>query len=364
MDIINLENFLKNKGEKNYRLKQIKKAVFVDLIDDWDEAATLSKELREEIKKEFPISSVEMLSLLESKNKDSTKAVFKLKDGNVIEVVLMKHLNTKDDDAKAGRNTVCVSSQAGCAMNCGFCATGKMGLKRNLTGEEIIDQVLFFARHLRQWQGETLTSNVKVSPCHERYEKVNNIVFMGMGEPFLNYDNTIQAIRILNDKDGFNLGIRHISVSTCGIIPGIEKFAEENLQVNLAISLHSADDKTRTKLMPINKTYPLADLMKAVDNYIKKTNRKVMFEYLLIDGINDSEEDARKLAKLMKNSLYHINLIKYHNTGNELKPSPQAKRTQFFDALKKLGVSVTFRVSFGEDILAACGQLAGKIKVL
>ena len=347
MDIINLEKFLKERGEKDYRLKQVKKAVFVDLVNNWDEATTLSRELREEIKKEFPISSLEPLRAVESKNKDSIKAVFKLKDGNIIESVLMRHLNTKEDDAKTGRNTICVSSQAGCAMNCGFCATGKMGLKRNLTSEEIIDQVLFFARFLR-----LSTSNV------------NNVVFMGMGEPFLNYENTIQTIRILNDKDGFNLGIRHISISTCGIIPGIEKFAEENLQVNLAISLHSADDKTRTKLMPINKTYPLADLMKAVDNYIKKTNRKVMFEYLLIDGINDSEEDARKLAKLMKNSLYHINLIKYHDTSSGLKPSPQAKRTQFFDTLKKLGVSVTFRISFGEDILAACGQLAGKINNL
>src|SRR3989344_9135855 len=192
MDIINLEKFLKEKGEKDYRLKQVKKAVFVDLINNWDEAATLSKELREEIKKEFPISSVEMLSLLESKNKDSTKAVFKFKDGNVIEAVLMKHLNTKDDDAKAGRNTVCVSSQAGCAMNCGFCATGKMGLKRNLTSEEIIDQILFFARFLRQ----CLPSRQPLA-AHQQgvaLMAINNIVFMGMGEPFLTYDNTIQAI--------------------------------------------------------------------------------------------------------------------------------------------------------------------------
>ena len=144
MDIINLEKFLKDMGESGYRLKQIKKAVFVDLIKDWEEATTLSKELREEIKKEFPVFNLETLNIIESKNKDSVKAVFKLKDGNVIETVLMKHLNTKEDDAKAGRNTVCVSSQAGCAMNCGFCATGKMGLKRNLTSEEIIDQILFF----------------------------------------------------------------------------------------------------------------------------------------------------------------------------------------------------------------------------
>jgi len=345
MDIIKLEKFLKEKGEKEYRLKQIKKAVFCDLINNWDEATTISKELREEIKKDFPVLNLETLKIVESKNKDSIKAVFKLKDGNVVETVLMKHLNKKDDDAKAGRNTVCVSSQVGCSMNCSFCATGKMGLKRNLTGEEIIDQVLFFARYLRLSTAS-----------------VNNVVFMGMGEPFLNYDNTIESIKILNDKDGFNLGIRHISVSTCGIAPGIEKLADENMQVNLAISLHSADDETRSKLMPINKTYPLTVLMKAVDNYIKKTNRKVMFEYLLIDGINDSDDDARKLIKLMKNSLYHVNLIKYHDTGNNLKPSSQAKRTQFFDTLKKLGVSVTFRMSFGEDILAACGQLAGGIE--
>ena len=347
MDIINLGKFLKDMGEKPYRLKQIKKAVFCDLINNWDEATTLSKELREEFQKVFLISSLEKLNLLESKNKDSTKAIFKLKDGNIIETVLMRHLNAKDDTAKAGRNTVCVSSQAGCAMNCGFCATGKMGLKRNLTSEEIIDQVLFFARFLR-----LSTSNV------------DNVVFMGMGEPFLNYDNTIEAIRILNDKDGFNLGIRHISVSTCGIAPGIAKFADENFQANLAISLHAADDKTRSQLMPINDTYPLVVLMKEADDYVKKTNRKVMFEYLLIDGVNDRPEDAVNLAKLMKNKLYHVNLIKYHDTGGDFKPSPQAKRTQFFDAIKKLGVSATFRVSFGEDILAACGQLAGKINVL
>lgn len=343
-------------GEKNYRLKQIKKAVFCDLINNWDEATTLAKELREVLKKEFLISSLESLNLIESKNKDSVKAIFKLKDGNIIETVLMRRLNTKEDEARAGRNTVCVSSQAGCAMKCGFCATGKMGLKRNLTGEEIIDQVLFFAQYLR-----LSTSNV------------DNVVFMGMGEPFLNYDNTIEAIRILNDKDGFNLGIRHISVSTCGIAPGIAKFTDENFQANLAISLHATDDKTRSKLMPINNTYPLAVLMKAADDYVKKTNRKVMFEYLLIDGVNDRLEDANGLAKLMKNSLYHINLIKYHdharNAGKpaceagkpQYKPSPQEKRTQFFDTLKKLGVSVTFRISFGEDILAACGQLAGKM---
>jgi len=335
-------------GEKSYRLKQIKKAIFVDLIKSWEEATVLPKDLRAILEKEFPIFGMEVASLLESKKKDSVKAAFKLKDGLLIETVLMKHLQ--------GRNTVCVSSQAGCAMKCGFCATGKMGLKRNLTSEEIVDQVLFFARFLLSKDYPWTKS--KGSPW--KGALINNIVFMGMGEPFLNYDNIIEAIKIINDKDGFNLGIRHISISTCGIIPGIEKKSDEGLQCNLAISLHSADNETRSKLMPINKTYPLPALMKAVDNYIKKTGRKVMFEYLLIDGINDGKEDAFKLAKLMKNSLYHVNLIKYHDTGGGFKPSGQEKRRQFFDMLKKQGVSATFRVSFGEDILAACGQLAGK----
>lgn len=335
MNIIKIEKFLRNNKKPGYRLKQIKKAVFGDLIENWREAKTLPEELRLTLEKDFPIFGLELVKLLESKNKDSVKAIFKLKDGNIIEAVLMKHKN--------GRNTICVSSQAGCAMECGFCATGRLGLKRNLTSEEIIDQVLHFARSLKK-----------------KGQKVNNVVFMGMGEPFLNYDNLIEAIKILNNKDGFNLGIRHISISTCGIIPGIKKFADENLQCNLAVSLHAADDKTRTKLMPINATYPLTDLMQAVDDYIKKTNRKVMFEYLLIEKVNDSPEDARKLGDLMKNNLYHVNLIKYHKTGGQYKPSSESHRLKFFDLLKKSGVSVTFRVSFGEDILAACGQLGGR----
>lgn len=332
MDILIIEKFLSDNEKPKYRLKQIKKAVFGDLIESWRKATVLPEELRLTLEKEFPIFGPELASSLESKNKDSIKAFFRLKDDNIIESVLIRHKNE--------RNTICVSSQVGCVMGCDFCATGKMGLKRNLTGEEIIDQVLFFARLLKK-----------------KKQKINNVVFMGMGEPFLNYNNLIKAIKILNNKDGFNLGIRHISVSTCGIIPGIKKFADENLQCNLAVSLHAADDKTRTKLMPVNKAYPLAALMRSVDDYIKKTNRKVMFEYLLIEKVNDSPEDARKLADLMKNNLYHVNLIKYHKTGGQYKPSNDSRRLKFFDLLKKRGVSVTFRVSFGEDIFAACGQL-------
>lgn len=342
MNIIKLENYLKEKGEKPYRLKQIKKAVFCDLIEKWENATILPKNLREELENNFPLNSLRPMETVKSEDGRTIKTVFKIKGNFNIEVVLMRHLK--------GRNTVCVSSQAGCAMGCGFCATGKGGFKRNLESEEIVDQVLFFAR---------LLSLISRTPL-DGGNAVNNIVFMGMGEPFLNYENVMEALRILNDKDGLNIGARHISVSTCGVAPGIKKFADENFQVNLAVSLHSPDGDTRSMLMPINKLYPLESVMEAVDYYIAKTNRKVMFEYLMIEDINDTDKDAEKLAKLMKNSLYHLNLIKYHDTGSEFKPSSIKKQNIFFDKLKKLGVSVTFRASLGEDILAACGQLAGK----
>jgi 23S rRNA (adenine2503-C2)-methyltransferase len=342
MNLENLLKILKKQGQSAYREKQIKKSVYVRLINSWDDATDIPEKLRELFKKEIPLSSLVEVS---KKNDDNTtKLLFKTHDNNFIEAVLMRHIpNTKSqkDDVK-GRNTICISSQAGCPMNCTFCATGKLGFKRNLSSEEIIDQVLEFARLLKK-----------------ENQKVNNIVFMGMGEPFHNYDNVISAIKILNDKDGFNLGVRHISISTCGIAPAIKKFADEETQVNLAISLHAPNDKIRSRIMPVNKAYNLEKLFEAIDYYIKKTNRKVMFEYVLIAGINDSDENARELAKIMQKKLYHINLIKYHDTGS-FKSSSKKQQQRFFDILKKEGVSVTFRISFGENISAACGQLAAK----
>jgi 23S rRNA (adenine2503-C2)-methyltransferase len=275
-----------------------------------------------------------------------------LEDGERIESVLMKYEKDKN------RNTACVSSQVGCALGCGFCATGKAGFKRNLSVDEIVKQILFWARWLknnetlRQAQGEN---------------KINNLVFMGMGEPFLNYENVMSAIKILNDQKGFNLGARHFSISTAGIIGGINRLADEPLQINLAISLHAPNDKLRSKLMPINKKYPIKEILKAVDEYIAKTNRKVMFEYIMIDGVNDGEKQARALAKLMKKHLYHIrqaqckfvNLIPCNRVG-DFKPSPQEKIEKFKKILKEAGVQVSQRYSFGQDIQAACGQLAGK----
>lgn len=356
MDIKILENIIKENGYSSFRLKQAKKSVFARLVADWDEASDLPADLRTLLKEKAPICSLEPLSREESAKKDALKILFRARDGLLVEAVLMRH--------DRNRRTVCVSSQVGCAMNCFFCATGKLGFNRNLTAEEIIDQILYFARLLKATD-----------------EKITNVVYMGMGEPFNNYDNVMESVKILNDKDGFNLGARHISISTCGIASGIKRFAEENLpsygdcsarrvrglQVNLAISLHAPNDEIRSKIMPVNLAYPLGKLMPVIADYVAKTKRKVMFEYILLGGVNDSDECAREVAVLMKaNKLYHINLIKYHQTfaKNSATPtfyaSSQKQMNRFFDILKKAGVSCTVRISFGEDIAGACGQLAGR----
>ena len=313
-------------------MKQIKQAVFVNLINNWDEASNLGKDLRVALA-ETAVSSLKLVKTLKSADGYTEKVLFALADDEKIEAVLIK---SKDE-----RHTVCVSSQAGCSLACAFCATGKMGCKRDLTAEEIVDQVMYFARELKK-----------------KDTWVSNVVVMGMGEPFLNYDNVLKALRTLNDKDGFNMGARSLSVSTAGVIPGIQRFAHENFQVNLAISLHAPNDDLRSKLMPINRKYHLENLMKAVEEYVKLTNRKVFFEYLLIDGVNDSIGNAEELAALMKqNHLFHVNLIKYSITSGKFRPSPFERRENFKKTLEKHKIPVTFRVSFGEDISAACGQL-------
>jgi len=334
MDFLKINEFLKD--EPDYRLKQVKKAVFSDLIKDWDENTTLPKDLRQELSEKFPIEELKEEKVLVSKDGDTKKIVFKLKEGFLIESVLMKHRDK--------RCTVCVSSQVGCKMGCEFCATGQQGFKRNLSLSEIVDQILHFARILKKFS-----------------EKINNIVFMGMGEPFLNYDNVLGAIRVVNDKDGLNVGARHISISTAGITEGIEKLAKEPLQINLAISLHAPTDKLRLELMPINKNYPIEKILFAVDNYIKNTKRRVMFEYLMIDGVNDSEKEAKELALLLKKTLYFVNLISFNPVGHsEFKPSPGFKIEKFKEVLENSGITVTQRHRFGREIKAACGQLAGE----
>jgi 23S rRNA (adenine2503-C2)-methyltransferase len=330
MLIFNLQSILQ--AEPNYRLRQAEAAIFVDLISDWNEATNLPIKLREKLNEEYPLHIPAQLFC--SGDKQTVKAAVKLADGLTIETVLLRE--------KKGRNTICVSSAVGCALGCAFCATGALGFKRNLTTEEIINQVLLFARILKKED-----------------DKITNIVFMGMGEPFLNYESVLAAIKKLNDKDGMNLGARRFSISTAGIIPGIQKFASEALEINLAVSLNAASEEKRSQLMPSNDQYPLERLFKAVDNYILKTHRKVFFEYLLLRGVNDSFADARSLARLMKKPLYHVNLINYNETG-KFKPSDRETVRNFFNELEQSGVSVTLRRSFGSDIAAACGQLAGK----
>ncbi len=323
-------------GQPDYRVAQAKRAFAVEYLGGWDDLSTFPKALREDLAKDIPWTSITPVTTQVSKAGDTVKTLFALADGKKIEAVLMRH--------EGGRNTVCLSSQVGCPMACTFCATGTMGLKRNLTTDEMFDQVVHYARYLKPMQAH-----------------VTNVVFMGMGEPMHNYDAVMASIRLMNDPQGFNLGARHISISTCGIVPGIDKLAEEPLQVNLAISLHSAIDKTRTSLMPVNVPYPLKKLMASIDTYAEKTNRKVFFEYLLLDGINDTKEEAKALAGLLQHNfrLYHVNLIKFHDTAHdEYKPTATDSRLRFMRWLQEYGVPVTHRRTFGEDIDAACGQLA------
>lgn len=336
MDISKLEEILKD--ESKYRLKQANEAIFKNFISDWSEATFFTKELREKLNKECPLEI--KADILVSKKEDSIKAKITLKDNLQVETVLMRH--------KDNRNTVCVSSQVGCPLGCLFCATGKMGLKRSLTFNEIIEQVIFFNRYLKK-----------------ENKNVTNVTFMGMGEPFLNYDNVLSAIKIFNDAKYFNIGVRSISISTAGIIEGINKLSNESLHVNLAISLHAPNDELRKKLMPINKKYPLQEILKAVDKYIEKTKRKVMFEYILIKNINDSDNNAKELAKIMNKKLYFVNLILYNETASvnvkankvEVFKASEPKRVESFRAiLEKLNIRYTQRYKFGDDINAACGQ--------
>jgi 23S rRNA (adenine2503-C2)-methyltransferase len=339
MDIEKLEEVLKN-GPK-YRLLQAKEAIFKNFISNWDEATFFTKELREELNKKCPLEIAS--DVLVSKESDSVKAKITLHDGYEIESVLMRH--------KDGRNTVCVSCQVGCPMNCEFCATGKMGLKRNLTAGEILEQVIFFDRYLKKGIPNQVGNDIRVT----------NVTFMGMGEPFLNYENVWTAVKFLNDPKGFNIGVRSISISTSGIVAGIKKLADEPLHVNLAISLHAPNDKLRSELMPVNKMHNLKELFEAIDSYIAKTKRKVMFEYVLIDGVNDTEECARELAKLMNKKLYFVNLILYNDTG--IFKASKTKQVEKFKAiLDKAEIHFTQRYRFGDDIKAACGQFATQKK--
>jgi 23S rRNA (adenine2503-C2)-methyltransferase len=334
MDISKLGTILED--QPDYRIEQAREAVLGSLVEDWSRVIGLPKDIREKLAAGCPLGID--AKIFSSQGGDSIKAVVAFPDGLKAETVLMRH--------RDARNTVCVSSQIGCPMNCSFCATGKMGFKRNLTASEIVEQVVLFARLLKK-EGE----------------RVTNIVFMGMGEPFMNYDNVIGAVKIINDPKALGIGARHISISTVGVADGIEKLIDEPLQVNLAISLHAPNDELRSKLMPANKRYPLDVVFASILRYVKNTNRRVMFEYIMIDGVNDSDVFARELAALIKNrlslKLAFVNLIRYNPTG-VFKPSPQIRVDAFKKILEDEHIEVTERYRFGRQIKAACGQLAAK----
>lgn len=332
MNLEKLEEILEN--EPKYRLQQVRQAVFLEAVGSWDEVSTLPKNLREKLNKEVPLEI--KAEVLESGDGRSRKALITLEDGEKIETVLMQ--------SKSGRVTACVSSQVGCALGCSFCATGKMGFSRDLTIGEIVDQVLLWNRDLKKGR---------------RNSRVDHVVVMGMGEPFLNYENVMEAIKVMNSEDGLGIGARKISISTVGIVPGILSLAESGLPINLAISLHASNDRLRVQLMPIAVSYSLKKIFEAVDMYIEKTNRKVMFEYLMIDGVNDDLRYARELVELFKRkSLYMLNLINYNQTGI-YRPSRPEQIKRFMGILEKNHINATLRHSFGHDIGAACGQLAG-----
>jgi len=321
-------------GLKNYRLQQLYRAATKELLADVADVSVLPKELRTTLAAEgFAFDSVEPVVVQHSNDKQTIKGLFRLHDGNEVEAVLMQHFNE--------RNTVCISSQSGCAYACAFCSTGQAGFTRHLTPTEIFDQARYFARHLAA-EGR----------------KITNIVFMGMGEPFHNYDAVMDAVRLLNDGQGLGLGHRHITISTVGIVPQIDAFADEGVQVNLAISLHAPTDEVRSSIMPVNKKWGVADLMAAVERYIAKTNRKVFFEYVMLDGVNDRPHDAEALARLMRGPLHHVNIIPYNMTPDAKLGATGDERIRAFTAiLEAKGVVCTVRIPMGRDIAAACGQL-------
>lgn len=330
MNVAKIQEILKD--EPKFRAKQVYEAVFAKFAENWDEVTTLSKELREKLQAEAPLDI--KAEFIESGDKDTVKAVIEMEGGKV-ETVLMRH--------EDGRNSVCVSSQIGCALGCKFCYTGQHGFVRNLDSYEIVEQVLLFARYLKKFN-----------------ERVSNVVYMGMGEPFLNYEEVMKSVKFLNDEDTFNIGARKISISTAGIIDGIKRFAKEPLQVNLALSLHAPNQGIRNELMPISKNYRYDALLEAVAEYIKRTNRKVLLEYVLIRNINDSEECALELVNVLKvklGRLFTVNLVSYNPTG-KYQPSSPETMTAFKRILEKEGIETVQRFSFGRDIKAACGQLA------
>lgn len=331
-----LEKHLMERGEKKYRATQLFKWIYEKRVSNFDDMSDVSKKFRDVLNSEYELKKPTIF--VKQLSKDGTiKLLLELEDGNKVETVLMRY--------NYG-NVACVTSQVGCNMGCSFCASGLLKKKRNLEVKELVGQILVLDDLLKE-EGNG--------------ERVTHIVVMGTGEPFDNYDNVLDFIKILNHPYGFAIGARHITVSTCGIVPKIYDYAHEGLQINLAISLHAPNNEIRNKIMRINHIYPIEELMEAVRYYEKTVNRRVTFEYILLKGINDSKECALELAKLIKGTLAYVNLIPY-NPVNEMKYARSDDKSvhAFMDTLMKKGVTATVRKEFGTDIDAACGQLRAK----
>ena len=336
-DYVEVKTMIEEWKQPKYRTDQIWNGLYEQLVNSPDNISTLPADLQSKLSANFEFDALEPVTYIESKDKETVKYLFQLNDGNKIETVLMKYRK---------RNTLCISSQAGCAMGCTFCATGQLGFMKNLSPGEIIQQVLFFARLLK-----------------EQDQKVTNIVMMGMGEPFHNYDNTLKAINILNHEKGFNMGARRFTISTVGIVPGIKRFTEENSQINLAISLHASQNDLRSSMMPVNKKYPIEDLIQACREYTEQTNRRITFEWALIQNVNDSVEEADRLAGLLKDMLCHVNVIPLNPTkGFDGERSEKDRIHIFQKRLESHGIPCTIRMRRGIEIQAGCGQLAADIQ--
>jgi len=326
-----LEEFVAQLGEKKYKARQLFKWIYAEGLTDFREMSDLSKNLRAKLKDLAYVRSLEKLKSVKSKDQSCEKFLFGLEDKERIESVLIR---------EDRRITLCVSTQVGCALSCLFCATGKMGFKRDLTSGEIVDQIISIKRHLTP------------------EEKITNVVIMGMGEPLLNYEHTLKALRIIKSELGPGFASRKITLSTAGIVPRIQQLAEEGLKIKLAISLNAANDELRSRLMPINKKYPIRRLLEAAKFYAHETDQRMTFEYLLINGVNDSKKDALDLSKLVRGVSCKINLIPYnHVRGIPFQKPDEEKIKNFRDVLYPRCPAVTLRMSKGEEIQAACGQL-------
>lgn len=322
-----LKEYFKENNEKEFKAIQIYEWLYKKRIKSFDEMSNIKKETIELLKQNFKIERLEIIT--KQTSTDVCKYLFKLNDNNKIEAVLMKH---------DYGNSLCVSTQVGCNMGCAFCESGRLKKVRNLEAHEMVSQILQVEEDL----------NIRIS----------HIVLMGIGEPFDNYDNVIKFIDIINEPKGIDIGARHITVSTSGLVPKINEFANNPKQVNLAISLHAPNNKIRNEIMNINKAYPIEELIKAVKNYLNKTNRRVTFEYIMLDKINDTEECAKELSNLLKGINCYVNLIPYNETSHiKFKASKKEQIMKFYDILKKNNINVTVRKEFGRKVSAACGQL-------